>query len=223
VLPSRDTRSREVKETPRSATNSAPRRSTTRERVSSGTGRSERKMWRPARCGWKASPSSRSRRLGTPGGGNGGARLPQGKIARAREQSRGAVSSALRNYDFLYPIPPKTRAGYRKAFATRGSQGRRPAARAGANACRSPRAGQPDEGLTTAAAGGAPAPDRGRSDAPHPPLDGAAEDLLPPAREGVGDWRQAAAGLSLVGRAGRRCRRPGDRSCAASRTSSALP
>ena len=52
------------------------------------------------------------------------ARFPQGKIAVALEQSRGAVIYALMNYDFLllYPIPPKTLARYREAFATSGAK-----------------------------------------------------------------------------------------------------
>ena len=52
------------------------------------------------------------------------ARFPEGKIAVALEQSRGAVVYALMNYDFLllYPIPPKTLARYREAFATSGAK-----------------------------------------------------------------------------------------------------
>ena len=52
------------------------------------------------------------------------ARFPQGKIALALEQSRGAVIYALMNYDFLllYPIPPKTVARYREAFALSGAK-----------------------------------------------------------------------------------------------------
>jgi transposase len=52
------------------------------------------------------------------------ARFPQGKVALALEQSRGAVIYALMNYDFLllYPIPPKTLARYRQAFATSGAK-----------------------------------------------------------------------------------------------------
>jgi transposase len=52
------------------------------------------------------------------------ARFPEGKIAVALEQSRGAVIYALMNYDFLllYPIPPKTLARYREAFATSGAK-----------------------------------------------------------------------------------------------------
>lgn len=52
------------------------------------------------------------------------ARFPQGKIALALEQSRGAVISALMNYDFLllYPIQPKTLARYREAFASSGAK-----------------------------------------------------------------------------------------------------
>ncbi len=52
------------------------------------------------------------------------ARFPQGKIALALEQSRGAVIYALMSYDFLllYPVPPKTLARYREAFATSGAK-----------------------------------------------------------------------------------------------------
>ena len=52
------------------------------------------------------------------------ARFPQGRIALALEQSRGAVIYALMNYDFLllYPIPPKTLARYREAFAPSGAK-----------------------------------------------------------------------------------------------------
>jgi transposase len=52
------------------------------------------------------------------------ARFPGGKIAVALEQSRGAVIYALMNYDFLllYPIPPKTLARYREAFAPSGAK-----------------------------------------------------------------------------------------------------
>ena len=52
------------------------------------------------------------------------ARFPQGRIALALEQSRGAVIYALMNYDFLllYPIPPKTLARYREAFASSGAK-----------------------------------------------------------------------------------------------------
>jgi transposase len=52
------------------------------------------------------------------------ARFPQGKIALALEQSRGAVIYALMNYDFLllYPIPPKSLARYREAFAPSGAK-----------------------------------------------------------------------------------------------------
>lgn len=37
-------------------------------------------------------------------------RFPEGQIAIALEQSRGAVLYALMNYDFLalYPVPPKS-------------------------------------------------------------------------------------------------------------------
>lgn len=52
------------------------------------------------------------------------ARFPQGKIALALEQSRGAVIYALMNYDFLllYPIPPKSLARYREAFTPSGAK-----------------------------------------------------------------------------------------------------
>lgn len=52
------------------------------------------------------------------------ARFPQGQIALALEQSRGAVIYALMNYDFLllYPIPPKTLVRYREAFASSGAK-----------------------------------------------------------------------------------------------------
>ncbi|MGH9434032.1 MAG: IS110 family transposase [Terriglobia bacterium] len=52
------------------------------------------------------------------------ARFPQGKIALALEQSRGAVIYALMNYDcfLLYPVPPQTLARYRQAFATSGAK-----------------------------------------------------------------------------------------------------
>lgn len=52
------------------------------------------------------------------------ARFPQGVIALALEQSRGAVISALMNYDFLwlYPVPPKGLARYRQAFFTSGAK-----------------------------------------------------------------------------------------------------
>lgn len=52
------------------------------------------------------------------------ARFPQGKIALALEQSRGAVIAALMNYDFilLYPIQPKTLARYREAFISSGAK-----------------------------------------------------------------------------------------------------
>jgi transposase len=51
-------------------------------------------------------------------------RFPEGKVALALEQSRGAVIYALMNYDFLrlYPVPPKTLARYREAFATSGAK-----------------------------------------------------------------------------------------------------
>jgi transposase len=52
------------------------------------------------------------------------ARFPQGKVAVALEQSRGAVIYALMNYDFLllYPVPPKTLARYREAFVPSGAK-----------------------------------------------------------------------------------------------------
>jgi hypothetical protein len=52
------------------------------------------------------------------------ARFPQGSIALALEQSRGAVIAALMNYDFLllYPIQPKTLARYREAFTSSGAK-----------------------------------------------------------------------------------------------------
>jgi transposase len=52
------------------------------------------------------------------------ARFPQGKIALALEQSRGAVIYALMSYDFLllYPVPPKTLARYREAFSSSGAK-----------------------------------------------------------------------------------------------------
>jgi transposase len=52
------------------------------------------------------------------------ARFPQGRIALALEQSRGAVIYALMNYEFflLYPVPPQTLARYRQAFASSGAQ-----------------------------------------------------------------------------------------------------
>jgi transposase len=52
------------------------------------------------------------------------ARFPQGRVALALEQARGAVIYALMNYDFLllYPVPPKTLARYREAFASSGAK-----------------------------------------------------------------------------------------------------
>ena len=52
------------------------------------------------------------------------ARFPQGKIAVALEQSRGAVIYALMSYDFLllYPVPPKGLARYREAFFPSGAK-----------------------------------------------------------------------------------------------------
>jgi hypothetical protein len=51
------------------------------------------------------------------------ARFPQGRIALALEQSRGAVIYALMNYAFLqlYPVPPQGLARYRQAFFTSGA------------------------------------------------------------------------------------------------------
>ena len=51
-------------------------------------------------------------------------RFPQGRIALALEQSRGAVIYALMTYDFLwlYPVPPKGLARYREAFFTSGAK-----------------------------------------------------------------------------------------------------
>lgn len=52
------------------------------------------------------------------------ARFPTGKVVIALEQSRGAVIYALMGYDFLvlYPIPPKSLARYREAFAGSGAK-----------------------------------------------------------------------------------------------------
>ena len=51
-------------------------------------------------------------------------RFPQGRVAIALEQSRGALFYALMTYDFLvlYPIPPKALADYRKALYPSGSK-----------------------------------------------------------------------------------------------------
>lgn len=53
------------------------------------------------------------------------ARLPQGRVAMALEQSRGALIYALMSCDFLllYPVPGKTLADYRKAFFGSGAKG----------------------------------------------------------------------------------------------------
>jgi transposase len=53
------------------------------------------------------------------------ARFPQGRVAIALEQSRGALIYALMSYDFLllYPVPGKTLADYRKAFFGSGAKG----------------------------------------------------------------------------------------------------
>jgi transposase len=82
------------------------------------------------------------------------ARFPQGRIALALEQSRGAVIYALMNYDFLllYPIPPKTLARYREAFATSGAKSDRTDADLLLELVRTHsdrlRAWQPDDALT---------------------------------------------------------------------------
>lgn len=51
-------------------------------------------------------------------------RFPQGQIAVALEQSRGALIYALMEYEFLvlYPVPPKSLAKYREAFHPSGSK-----------------------------------------------------------------------------------------------------
>jgi transposase len=51
-------------------------------------------------------------------------RFPQGRIAVALEQSRGAVIYALMADEFLclYPVPPKGLARYREAFSTSGAK-----------------------------------------------------------------------------------------------------
>jgi transposase len=82
------------------------------------------------------------------------ARFPQGMIALALEQSRGAVIYALMNYDFLllYPIPPKTLARYREAFAPSGAKSDRTDADLLLELVRTHqdrlRAWQPDDALT---------------------------------------------------------------------------
>lgn len=50
--------------------------------------------------------------------------FPQGQIAVALEQSRGALIYALMEYEFLvlYPVPPKSLAKYREAFHPSGSK-----------------------------------------------------------------------------------------------------
>jgi len=52
------------------------------------------------------------------------ARFPQGQVAVALEQSRGALIYALMNYDFLllYPVAPQVLARYRKAFCPSGAK-----------------------------------------------------------------------------------------------------
>ncbi|HVA01911.1 MAG TPA: IS110 family transposase [Terriglobia bacterium] len=82
------------------------------------------------------------------------ARFPQGRIALALEQSRGAVIYALMNYDFLllYPVPPKALARYREAFATSGAKSDRADADLLLELVRTHRdrlrAWQPDDALT---------------------------------------------------------------------------
>src|SRR5438034_11466837 len=51
-------------------------------------------------------------------------RFPQGLVAIALEQSRGAVIAALMHFDFLrlHPINPKSLARYREAFASSGAK-----------------------------------------------------------------------------------------------------
>lgn len=51
-------------------------------------------------------------------------RFPQGKVAIALEQSRGALFYALMTHDFLqlYPIPPQALADYRQALYPSGSK-----------------------------------------------------------------------------------------------------
>src|SRR5262249_27809457 len=51
-------------------------------------------------------------------------RFPQGRVALALEQSRGAVIAALMHYDFLrlYPINPKSLARYRETFFSSGAK-----------------------------------------------------------------------------------------------------
>jgi len=51
-------------------------------------------------------------------------RFPQGSIAVALEQARGALIYALMGYPFfvLYPVPPRTLADYRKAFYASGAK-----------------------------------------------------------------------------------------------------
>jgi transposase len=52
------------------------------------------------------------------------ARFPEGLMAMALEQSRGAVVAALMHYDFLrlYPVNPKSLARYREAFHSSGAK-----------------------------------------------------------------------------------------------------
>jgi hypothetical protein len=51
-------------------------------------------------------------------------RFPEGLVAIALEQSRGAVIAALMHYDFLrlYPINPKSLARYRETFSSSGAK-----------------------------------------------------------------------------------------------------
>src|SRR5262245_42170136 len=51
-------------------------------------------------------------------------RFPQGRVALALEQSRGAVMAALMHHDFLrlYPINPKSLARYRETFFSSGAK-----------------------------------------------------------------------------------------------------
>ncbi len=82
------------------------------------------------------------------------ARFPQGRIAVALEQARGAVIFALMNYDFLllYPVPPKALARYREAFAPSGAKSDRADAELLLELVRTHsdrlRAWQPDDALT---------------------------------------------------------------------------
>jgi len=133
------------------------------------------------------------------------ARFPQGKIAVALEQSGGAVIYALRNYDFLllYPIPPKTRARYREALATRGAKSDPPDADLRLELVGTPadrrRAWQADDALTRQRR--LLVEHRRRTVADRTRLTNRLTALLktyfPQAREGAGDLRQPAAGEFL--------------------------